>query len=411
MFRRIVLFAVACAGLAACTTSVLETTTTVVTATTTTTAPPIASDSIVVATTDGSIVVYDQDATELVRFDATDGETYLQPTWLDEDTVVASRISENGNHALSAWSVDGRGNVWESAMDSVPFFFAPAPSRAVYVTTSLRNNPLGGLIAELIDTNGVATFLGDESPFYTSWSPSGEQIAINNPGDHLDIWEDGEMWTILDPADGYQTPVWLDRGLVIVRDVGDTRYLSVWNDLESEFEDIAIIEGSAAFVGEGHRIAIKTNGNSSEEPGGIQAGTRIQTVPTIPSNRLVTFDLDSGDIQTVTTEPTAMFQWDPAGERLLYAEASLDVGLAWSIWEDGASEELAEHRPNPQWIGELVPFFDQYAQSVQFWSASGDLVAFPALVDIEPVVIIYDITTGTETTIPDAVWMSWATNR
>jgi hypothetical protein len=125
----------------------------------------------------------------------------------------------------------------------------------------------------------------------------------------------------------------------------------------------------------------------------------------------VTIDLDTGDIQTVTTEPTAMFQFDPDGERLLYGEASLDVGLTWSIWEDGATEELAGYRPNPQWIGELVPFFDQYAQTVQFWSASGDRVAFPAIVDFEPVVIIHDLATGTETTIPDALWLSWATIR
>jgi hypothetical protein len=295
-------------------------------------------------------------------------------------------------------------------MESSPFFFAPAPAGADYATTSLRNNPLGGLIAELIDRDGIATTLSEESPFYTSWAPTADSIALNLPGDRLDIWMNAEAETIIEPAIGYQTPVWLDRGLVVVRDVGDTRYLSVWS--EGEFEDIGIIEGSAAFVGKGHRIAIKTNGGQTDsESGGIQAGLRIQTVPTIPTNRLVTIDLDTGDIQTVTTEPTAMFQFDPDGERLLYGEASLDVGLTWSIWEDGATEELAGYRPNPQWIGELVPFFDQYAQTVQFWSASGDRVAFPAVVEFEPVVIVYDLGTGTETTIPDALWLSWATIR
>jgi hypothetical protein len=62
-------------------------------------------------------------------------------------------------------------------------------------------------------------------------------------------------------------------------------------------------------------------------------------------------------------------------------------------------------------VGELVPFFDQYAQSVQFWSDSGEFVAFPASVDGQPVVIVYNTTTATETTIEDATWSSWATIR
>ncbi len=379
---------------------------------TTTTAPPLADDLITVATTDGSIVVYTSDGVEVANYEPPDGSVFRQPTWLDDATVVYSEASDTGDHSLIASDTSTGEGIWQASMESSPFFFAPAPGGSDFVTTSLRNNPQGGLLAELIDADGTVTFLGDESPFYTSWSPDGTLLAINNPGDHLDVWEDGEMWTILDPSGGYQTPVWLDLGLVVVRDVGDERYLSIWNLDEFDFENVARIEGSAAFVGSGHRIAIKTNGGTpDDEPGGIQAGLRVQDVPSITPGRLVTVDLETGAIDTVTTEPTAMFQWDPTGERLLYAEASLEVGLTWSIWDDGERTELAGYRPNPQWIGELIPFFDQYAQSVQFWSASGEFVAFPALIDFQPSVIIHDVAAGTETTIEDATWLSWATNR
>ena len=374
---------------------------------TSTTEPRVAGDLVVVATTDGAIVVHDPDGTETNRFASASDSFFRQPTWLDETTVV---FSEVGDHALTAFDVVSGEVRWRSPMETPPFFFAPAPFGSDFVTTSLRNDPRGGLIAELIDSEGVATFLGDESPFYTSWSPEGDLIAINNPGDHLDVWEDGQFWTIVDPSGGYQTPVWLERGLVIVRDVGDQRFLSIW-DLEG-FQDVATLEGSAAFVGAGDRIAIKTNGPRSEtDPDGVRAAIRVQKIPSIPTDTLVVVDLDTGRIQRVTEEPTAVFQLDPTGDRLLYAEASTEVGLIWSIWDDGTVTEVAGYRPNVQWIGELVPFFDQYAQSVHLWSDSGDYVAFPASIQAAPVVVVYDIATGTKTIIEDATWSSWAKAR
>jgi hypothetical protein len=378
--------------------------------TTTTTEPPVASSSLVISTADGAIVILDEAAIEVARFEPSDGSILRQPTWLDESTVVFSEISETGDHSLIAGDTESGEIEWASEMDSSPFFFDPAPDGSDYVTTSLRNNPQGGLLAELIDADGVATLLGDDSPFYTSWSPDGDRIAINLPGDHLEIWMDGEVETILQPAGGYQAPVWLESGLVVVRDVDGVRFLSIWDG--EKFKNIARIEGSAAFVGRGNRIAIKTNGGQTEpDAPGVRTALRIQDTPMIPTNELVVVDIDTGRIQSVTDEPTAVFQLDPSGERLLYAEASLEVGLTWLIWDEGTTTEVAGYRPNLQWVGELVPFFDQYAQSVQFWSDSGEFVAFPASVDGQPVVIVYNTTTATETTIEDATWSSWATIR
>ena len=380
---------------------------TVTVGSTSTTEPRVADDALVVSTTDGGVVVYRPDGTETNRFDSPSDSFFRQPTWLDETTVV---FSEVGDHALTSRDVVSGEVRWRSPMESSPFFFAPAPFGSDSVTTSLRNNPLGGLLAELIDGEGVAIALGDESPFYTAWAPDGERLAINLPGDRLDVWTDGASETILASSNGYQAPVWLDRGLVVIRDVDSQRYLSVWQD--GVFDDIALVEGSAAFVGAGDRIAIKTTGPRTEvDPDGVRAAMRVQKTPSIPTDTLVVVDLETGRIRQVTEEPTAVFQLDPEGERLLYAEASAAVGLEWSIWGDESVIEVAGYRPNVQWIGELVPFFDQYAQSVQFWSDSGNHVAFPASIGNAPVVIVYDIATGSETIIEDATWSSWATAR
>ena len=82
--------------------------------------------------------------------------------------------------------------------------------------------------------------------------------------------------------------------------------------------------------------------------------------------------------------------------------------LEWSIWEDGGSTEFVSHRTQLPWARDLLPFQDQYAQSVRLWSPSGSHIALPAVVDGSPVVVIHAVDDAAEVLIPDAVWSSWA---
>jgi hypothetical protein len=372
--------------------------------TSTTTAPEPLMDRLVTATSEGEVVVYSDSLDEITRFTPVAGSLFRQPTWLDRDTVVFSELSATRDYSLTAANASTGETVWRSAMTSSPFFFAPAPSGSPFSTTSLRNNPGADLISELIDPQGMATELGTESPFYTTWSPSGDRIAIHIPGRRVDVVAGDVTETILEPSNGYQTPVWLDRGLLMLRDTDEGRWLTLWND--GVFSDVAEIDGSAIFVARGSMVAIKTTGEESDGSG-VPASLRTQQTPTIPSEQLVAFDLDAGTFDIVTTEPTAVYQWDPTGTRLLFAEASFERGLAWSIWEEGNTTELAAYRPNRQWVIELVAFFDQYAQSVQFWSPSGNRVAVPVSVGGEPSVAVMPTDGSDPVLLSDAVWSGW----
>jgi len=361
----------------------------------------------VIATTEGSVVVLDSRLEEVARFDPPDGSAYRQPTWLDRDTVVFAELSEVRDFSLTAVDVESGETAWRSEMTSSPFFFAPAPLGSEYATTSLRNNPGADLISELIDDAGVAVELATESPFYTSWEPSGERLAVHVPGRRVDIIDGAMTQTIVEPSNGFQTPVWLDDGLVLLRDAEAERFLSIWND--EEFRDMAVIEGAAIFVARGTRVAIKTTGSDDtrEDSDAVQASLRVQELPTLPTERLVVVDVVSGSIDPVTAEPTAVYQWDAGGDRLLYGVASVENGLTWWVWEAGASTELASFRPNRQWVGELVPFFDQYAQSVQMWSSTGDRIAVPVAVEGRAEVAVIGIDGSEPTLIPNALWASW----
>jgi hypothetical protein len=77
------------------------------------------------------------------------------------------------------------------------------------------------------------------------------------------------------------------------------------------------------------------------------------------------------------------------------------------VWSDGQDEVIESFTVQPQWFGTLVPFFDQYAQSVQFWSSSGDYIGYPTVIGTDPFVILVPLDGGESVMIPDATWSSW----
>lgn len=363
-------------------------------------------DRIVVATTSGAIVVHDVGGGELMRIDPSEDSIFRQPTWLDTSTIVFSEVSETGDHALIAADVETGDVVWRAEMKTPPFYFLPAPKGSPYATTSLRNNPAGaGLIAELVDRSGETTALSNESPFYTSWSPDGQDLGIHIAGQRLDVSGATGTATITSRTGLFQTPVWIDMGLMTLRTVEGTQSLAVWDN--GSFNDIATLEGPAGFVAFGDRVAIQPS--VRPDTGSVQVGLVTQQLPSVPGGRLVVINLLSGSMETVSTELALVYQWDQVGERLLYATVGSEpVSLIWHQWSGGDTTEITSFTPQPPWFRNLVPFFDQYAQSVQFWSASGDHIGYPAVIGGAPVVVIQSVDGSGSVIIPDASWSAWA---
>jgi len=394
--------------LAACqpSTSPVETSTIDVVPSTTQPGADEGRDLIVVSMIEGSVAVHDATGAEVSRIDPPPGSIFRQPTWLDGATIVFSEVSETGSHSLTAAHAETGEIVWRSAMDTPPFYFSPAPPGGTHATTSLRNDPSGaGLIAELIDDGGNASMLSDESPFYTSWSLGGDSLAMHIVGQRLDIWTPDETATIAAGAALFQTPVWVEKGLVALRIVDDSQRLTVWNS--GSFSDLATVDGPAGFVASGDLVAIQ----ATERPdaGSIAAGLRTQTILTIPAGKLVVLDAGKGTLHTVSNELALLYQWSQSGESLLYATlADEPLSLEWHIWSAAETATTDAFVLQPPWFQNLVPFFDQYAQSVLLWSSSDDYIGYPAVVDGEPVVLIESIDGSDLTTISGGTWAAWA---
>jgi hypothetical protein len=199
--------------------------------------------------------------------------------------------------------------------------------------------------------------------------------------------------------------VWVDSGLVALRIVEGTQRLTVWSD--GSFTDVADVEGPAGFVASGDLVAVQ----ATERPdaGSVAASLRTQLLPTIPGGNLVVVDLAEGTMRTVSNELALLYQWSQSGDSLLYATLGDEpLSLVWHVWSDGNATETDSFVLQPPWFQNLVPFFDQYAQSVQLWSSSGEFIGYPAVVDANPVVVVERVDGTGSVVIPGATWAAWA---
>ena len=398
------LAAIAIAG-AGCVNGSEEASTTTTAATTTTMAPSPVDDRLVILAADATVVVLDDTLEEITSIAPPEGSRYRQPIWFDTETIVFSEELADGSGALIAADATTGAISWRVELSSSPFYFDQSPDGSA--TTSLRNNNAeGGLIAELVSRDGEVTPLNDRSPFYSAWSPDGSALATHVGQQTLAVVEDGVVEAISDSTGSFQAPSWTPDGLFTLRSSEQSQTLAVWDG--SAFTDLARVAGPVQFVASGDRVAIQST--SADGTTGIAAAFRAQVVPRVPGGRLVVFDTSSGSFATVSERFAPFFQWDPTGERLLYAafDEQPSVDVTWAIWEGGEATEYGPFTPQPEWFGEVVPFFDQYAHSLSYWSASGDAFAYPTLGDAGPIVKVQPTDGSATSTVDDAVWVSWS---
>lgn len=370
--------------------------------TSTTEAPATPSARLLILDAQGSIRVTEDDGTEVEVIEPATGFRYTQPIWTTSETILATESSATENYVMA--SEIGRGQLWRTQFTTPPFYYLPTPGNGEPTVLSLRNNDRSaGLIAESIDSTGSVSAIGDEAPFYMSWDPSGDRFATHVGGARVDVGSNPPT-TVLETTAMFQAPVWLDDGLAVLRSSGSSTFLSIW-DGES-FEDLATVRGAARFVGQGNRIAIQTG--AGIDTGGVQA--IAQAVATIPAGILTIVDTETGEFTSVTTDASAIFQWDPSGTRLLYATLLVDPtpSLVWHVWEEDLTVDFEPFTPDPSWFQTVVPFFDQYAQSVSMWSPDGSAFAFPAIVDGVQSILVQDITESEPNLVAQGTWVAWA---
>ena len=368
---------------------------------------------LVILAGNGDIMITNPDGTDR-RAIATSAEErvfYFQPIWSPDSTHIAWGQVKASGAAVGYQDVD-EDEPQIVSMVNLPFYlFWASDSRSI----GALHDSASGLDLELFDVaSGTSTIIDSGVPFYFSWNPTGDRLVTHVGPDRFEmITTDGDRSTAGTTGDDYYAPQWTDDGILHV-DGGAL----VMETPEGGRREVVRVTGFTAFVANpgGTRAAVQSI--RTGEAVSLQDVLRDQPeriglyveIETIPSNRLVVVDIETGVFEVVSEAPALAFFWSPSGESLLiFAPASSGNALVALVWTAGSGmREYGAFLPSNAVALDLLPFFPQYAQSMRFWSPNSTAFAYPGIVDGTSVIWVQQLDHETPERISDGSWVSWS---
>ncbi len=213
-------------------------------------------------------------------------------------------------------------------------------------------------------------------PSYFSWTPDSQRLLLHTngstPQDSLALWTLGDKTPRrLDTHPAlFQAPAWLSDGHSAIAAVADGQGVAL------------------ARLGEDGRIQKRM---ASTQAGMLFVvspdGTQVAYVPVGAGSagnlHLVAVD-GTGD-QEIASGPVVTCLWSPGGKRLAFITLAGHAGtgtvalrqeapprLVWNVFDLGSHSirPLKSFVPSTEFLG-LLPFYDQYAQSIRLWDKAG----------------------------------------
>ena len=352
--------------------------------------------------TDGSeVATMNADGSDRQVVATADEGTFYQPIWSPDGSLIAfSQLATTPT--INVVRVDDQA-MFSTAADTFPFYFSWSTGNELAL---LRNDTSGlRLDTTRFTDSGLSDIALVESgaPLYYSWRPQGGEMATHVGFDGFAVHDLNES-TPLDLEPGiFQAPNWTERGIFAVA-AGEPRQTLALTRPDGETQVIASLEGPSTFIPnrDGSLVAVQ----SLAEPGQFQSAA-FQTLPRVAANRLVVINVDAGTTTTVTSDPVLAYFWSPSDNQLLLLDIVEGPAARWQVWEDGGLVELVRFTPSQRFITEVVPFFDQYAQSLSLWAPDGSAIAFTGTIEDQTGVWVAPI--GAEPIlVTDGDWVSWA---
>ncbi len=350
---------------------------------------------------ENAVITIDPDGANEVTIAETETGSFFQPTWSPDRSLIAfSLIAEQPALYVAR---PGDGAVFTTEMDTFPFFF----SWSSQLGLGMLRAGSGGIQLETTSLIGdeIAAISPTESgaPLYFSWSPDGASLAAHIGTDRL-LTSDLTTSTDLAVAPGsFSAPVWTDVGIMAVVEGGVDGRLVV-SEASGEVRTIATVPGAANFIPNRDSSLIAIQALRSDQSAQSAA---FQEIPRVPSGRLVVVAPDTGEITQVTEEPALAFFWSPLGDKLLVLDIVPGPLARWQVWSEDGLEELTTFIPNQRFFSEVLPFFDQYAQSLSLWSPDGTRIAFPGTIDDQSGIWLQSLD-GEPEYLRSGSWVSWA---
>jgi len=339
----------------------------------------------------GTVYTIDPDGANRIDLNASGVIPEAAIVWSPDGSRLAfSLVVDDGSQLVT---IDPRGEmrttIHRDARSAVPFYlyWSPDSQHVAFLNTTTQGQMALQLAQAAQPESGEVIARGQ--PNYFSWSPEGKRMVVHIGGSqgYVGTYRLGDVETQnRDAAPAvFQAPAWSPTGdaylfaragrtsnddLVLVRDGVETV--------------VAEYEGGITFAWspDGRRIAHSVLDES-----------RTQYAD------LTVVDVQGGEPRTLVTESHLAYFWSPDGERIAYLTARLSspsaieqasdppdrstgklaaprieqddrvLELTWHVVdvESGETTALVSFVPTANFLF-VVPFFDQFAQSITFWS-------------------------------------------
>lgn len=330
---------------------------------------------LLVLDTDGNLFTVQPDGSK--RFDLTNDATrqrfYSQPTWSPTGERIAwaeiSSAPGEVSGALLSSSADGTQRT-RTATPFPPFylFWRPDGQQVAFLSNWVDANErtIALRLADVTDGAAEARTLGVGSPFYFSWSPDSQQLLTHIGNEQVTLLPlDGAETVLTATSARFAAPQWSADGQKLLYGINQesTPQLILADRAGTVEQVVTFFKEQTATA-----FALSPNGQH------LAYTETDRPVGTNSFGPLFLFDLATEEFEQLASEPVLAFFWSPAGDALLFfsvVSAGQSVWLQAQVWDGKTVQTLSRFVPSDIFLGQYLPFADQYAQSTRFWAPDG----------------------------------------
>lgn len=348
---------------------------------------------------------------------ATDETFFQYPTWSpagDRVAVIGSDMGGSGIYVLP--DTEGIGKLEERgvyfSVNETPFYlyWSPDSQNLAFLANQSRNEM--GLKVVPGDGASDSRLLAKGTPFYWHWTDDGRQLLVHRGLDRsqgdlslIDVEGETQAGNLASPG-AFQAPGIAPGG----------RYWAIAEEAQDGLSALVVVDTQT-----GERRPYEEAGSLalSWSPTRDQVAYINGRVDGHPYwGPLQVLDVASGQTRLLSRQTVLAFFWSPDGRSIAFITISRDeddgginaglpakervlsrralpvqqgqgfLTLSVVDVDTGQGLRLIDFEPTASYIGQFLPFFDQYALSHRVWSPDSSAVVLPVREDSGNVVLI-----------------------